>query len=54
MSHPSSGKSPTILTAFLPRRATNCKASRNTKGPGKLTASRIVKVDEEGGFEVSI
>ena len=52
--HQLSGKSPTSLTAFLLKRAKNCKVSKTIEGPGKLTAPRIVEVDEEGGFEVSI
>lgn len=52
--HQLSGKSPTSLTAFLLKRAINCKASKAINRPRKLTATRIVEVDEEGGLEVSI
>lgn len=54
MSHQLSVKSRTSLIAFLLKRATNCKASKTLQKTMKLTAPRIVEVDEEGGLEVSI
>lgn len=53
MSRQLSGKLHTSLTAFLLKRATNCKVSITHQRPRKLTAPRIVEVDEEGGLEVS-